>query len=58
MKRTRKTAASAVWIVLLTGLLMAIGCDGGGELPTEADVAAEQAKKDAMEKKKEEEENE
>ncbi len=53
MKRTRKTAASAIWVVLLAGLLMAIGCDGGGESPTEADVAAEQAKKEAMEKKKE-----
>ena len=53
MKRAWKTAGSAVWVFLLATLLIAIGCDGGGESPTEADVAAEQAKKEAMEKKKE-----
>ena len=53
MKRAWKTTGSAVWVFLLATLLIAIGCDGGGESPTEADVAAEQAKKEAMEKKKE-----
>ena len=53
MKRTWKANGIAVWVFLLATLLIAVGCDGGGESPTEADVAAEQAKKEAMEKKKE-----
>ena len=52
MNRTRKTTGSAVWVFLLATLLIAIGCDGGGESPTATDKAAEQAKKEAMEKKK------
>ncbi len=52
MKRTWKANGSAVWVFLLATLLIAVGCEGGGESPTEADVAAEQAKKEAMEKKK------
>ena len=53
MKRTWKATGSAVWVFLLVALLIAVGCDGGGESQTEADVAAEQAKKEAMEKEKE-----
>ena len=52
MNRTRKTTGSAVWVFLLATLLIAIGCDGGGESPTATETAAEQAKKEAMEKKK------
>ena len=52
MNRTRKTTGSAVWVFLLATLLIAIGCDGGGESPTATDKAAEQAKKEALEKKK------
>jgi cyclophilin family peptidyl-prolyl cis-trans isomerase len=53
MKRTWKATGSAGWVFLLATLLIAVGCEGGGESPTAADVAAEQAKKEAMEKKKE-----
>ena len=53
MKRTSKTTGSTVWVFLLATLLIAIGCDGGGESPTATDTAAEQAKKEALEKKKE-----
>ena len=53
MKRTWKATGSAVWVFLLVALLIAVGCDGGGESPTATDKAAEQAKKEAMEEKKE-----
>ena len=52
MKRTWKATGSAVWVFLLAILLIAVGCDGGGESQAEADAAAEQAKKKAMEEKK------